>query len=102
MQKTIEDLKRKNSLLQKKVANDDDGLSVVSKDYEDVIKGTLSQITPRESYEIYKNPEPQSSKAKEPVSKNISKNDHAEEEEEEEYDEENYSQDSDKNSANSV
>ena len=60
-------------------------------------KGTLSQITPRESYEIYKNPEQQISKSKEPV---IEKNDA--EEEVEEYDEENYSEESDKNSANSV
>lgn len=106
MQKTIEDLKRKNNLLQKKIATEDDGVSVVSKDYEDVVRGTLSQITPRDSYEIYKSSEPQNMKLRENSSSNAEE-DHNEEEEDEdenhnEEDDQDYSEESEKNSANSV
>ena len=38
MQKTIEDLKRKNNMLQKKLSTGEDSVSVVSKDYEEVVK----------------------------------------------------------------
>lgn len=99
MQKTIDDLKRKNNLLQKKIANEEDGVSVVSKDYEDVVKGSLSQVSPRESYEMYKNSEPQNMKLRETSSNNVGEEEDHDEEEDE--DEENYSE-SDKNSANSV
>ena len=99
MQKSVDDLKRKNNLLQKKLATDEDGLSVVSKDYEEVMKGTLSQITPRESYDFYKNSEPQNIKLQENSSRDV---DEENEDEEEDQKEDNYSQDSDKNSANSV
>ncbi|OMJ95440.1 hypothetical protein SteCoe_1207 [Stentor coeruleus] len=103
MQKTIDDLKRKNNLLQKKIANEDDGVSVVSKDYEDVVKGSLSQVSPRESYEVYKNSEPQNMKLRETSSNNVGEEEDRDddEEEDEDEDEENYSE-SDKNSANSV
>jgi dGTP triphosphohydrolase len=95
MQKSIDDLKRKNNLLQKRLANDEDGVSVVSKDYEDVVKGSLSQVSPRESYDAYKNSE-QNTKGRENRSNEVD-----EEEQDEEEDEEN-SQESDKNSVNSV
>lgn len=100
MQKTIDDLKRKNNMLQKKLATDDDGLSVVSKDYEDVVKGSLSQVTPRESYDNYKSVDPQSLKMREEPSNDVDEDDQDEEEEEEE--DEDMSQESDKNSVNSV
>ena len=101
MQKTVDDLKRKNNLLQKKLATDEDGLSVVSKDYEEVVKGTLSQVTPRESYDFYKNPESQNAKLQENSSGDVGEENEDEEEDQEE-EEDNYSQESDKNSANSV
>lgn len=96
MQKTIDDLKRKNNMLQKKLATDDDGLSVVSKDYEDVVKGSLSQVTPRESYDNYKNADSQAAKMREDPSNDV------DEDEEEEEEDEDMSQESDKNSVNSV
>ena len=98
MQKSIDDLKRKNGLLQKRLANDEDGVSVVSKDYEDVVKGSLSQVTPRDSYDTYKNNEAQAGKNREMRSSEVDEEDQDEEEDE---DDEN-SQESDKNSANSV
>lgn len=96
MQKTIDDLKRKNNMLQKKLATDDDGLSVVSKDYEDVVKGSLSQVTPRESYDNYKNMDSQAAKMREDPSNDVDEEDQDEEEDED------MSQESDKNSVNSV
>ena len=96
MQKNIEDLKRKNALLQKKLATDDDGVSVVTKEYEEVMKGTLSQSSPREFYEKSKEPERKAGKPIE-VSSSNEEEDLADEEEYEEY-----SHESDKNSANSV
>ncbi|OMJ94610.1 hypothetical protein SteCoe_2094 [Stentor coeruleus] len=97
MQKTIDDLKRKNNILQKKIANEEDGVSVVSKDYEDVVKGSLSQVSPRESYEMYKNSEQVNMKLRDTSSNNAGEGENHDEED----DEENYSE-SDKNSVNSV
>ena len=94
MQKTIDDLKRKNAMLQKKLATDEDGVSVVSKEYHDVVKENFSQGSPKDSYDFYKNPEPQNLNLREETSSNLNEG--------EEDDEDNYSQESDKHSANSV
>ena len=82
MQKSIDDLKRKNGLLQKRLANDEDGVSVVSKDYEDVVKGSLSQVTPRDSYDNYKNNESQAGKNREMKSHEVDEDEQDEEEDE--------------------
>ncbi|OMJ80733.1 hypothetical protein SteCoe_18939 [Stentor coeruleus] len=59
MQKNIDDLKRKNSVLQKKLSIDDDDLNVISKDYQEVLKNSMGQIEKdiedfaAQSHEIY-------------------------------------------------
>jgi CHASE3 domain sensor protein len=59
MQKNIDDLKRKNSVLQKKLSIEDDDLNVVSKDYQEVLKNSMGQIEKdtddfaAQSHEIY-------------------------------------------------
>lgn len=44
MQKSIDDLKRKNTILQKKLSIDDEDLNVISKDYQEVMNNSLRQV----------------------------------------------------------
>ena len=97
MQKSIDDLKRKNMFLQKKLATDDDGVSVVTKEYEEVVKGSFSQTSPREA--VHRETDLEGGHNEEDSSEH-----HGDEQEDnEEYTDENhFSEESEKNSANSV
>lgn len=86
LQKTTEDLKRKNNLLQKKLAIDGEDVSVTSKEYQDVVKETFSHITPKDSYDFYQDSQPKELDL--PMDSRKS--------------EENYSESSENNSAKSV
>ena len=82
-------------MLQKKLSTGEDSVSVVSKDYEEVVKGTLSQVTPRESFEFYKNSEPPRLKTKENSSSQLGEEKEINNDQEEDEDED-YSQETDK------